>query len=154
MGKEKAIVKISSTSLERVSKQISIVDKILLRRQIRISPTRNTPEVILDRNGIIKIRGRSIPERAFPIFIPIEDWVSGYILNPAEVTCVDINLEFLNGASKKFLVHIMQKITYVSLRHKKFIFNWYYEEGDIEILEIGEDLASILDVPFNFIKLK
>jgi len=33
MGKEDAIVKISSTSLERVSSQISLVDKILSERQ-------------------------------------------------------------------------------------------------------------------------
>jgi tetratricopeptide (TPR) repeat protein len=33
MGKEHAIVKISSTSLERVSSQISLVDKILSERQ-------------------------------------------------------------------------------------------------------------------------
>jgi hypothetical protein len=33
MGKEKSLSKISYTSLERVSKQISIVDKILSKKQ-------------------------------------------------------------------------------------------------------------------------
>ncbi len=153
MGKDKVIVKISSTSLERVSSQISIVDKILSRRQVRISPTRSTPEVLLDIEGIIRIRGRSIPDDALYFFKPIENWVSEYISNPAEVTCIDINLEIINADSKKFLVHIIQKITYVSLKHKKFIFNWYYEEGNEEILETGESLSSGVDVPFNFIKI-
>ena len=38
------------------------------------------------------------------------------------------------------------------LENKKFIFNWYYEDGDEDILERGEYFASVLDVDFNFIK--
>jgi hypothetical protein len=48
---------------------------------------------------------------------------------------------------------MLQKITYVSLKNKKFVFNWYYEEGDDDILERGEYFAAILDVPMNFIKI-
>jgi hypothetical protein len=40
------------------------------------------------------------------------------------------------------------------LKHKKFIINWYYEEGDEDILERGEYFSSILDVPVNIIKIK
>ena len=120
--------------------------------ELRISPTKNSPEIILNPNGIIKIRGRSIHENVTDFFSPVEDWVTGYILSPADVTCVDLNLEYFNSASAKVLIHILQKITYVSLKHKKFIYNWYYEDGDEDILERGEYFASVLDVPFNFIK--
>jgi len=64
-----------------------------------------------------------------------------------------MNLEYCNSASAKVLIHMLQKITYVSLQNKKYIFNWYYEEGDDDILERGEYFAAILDVPFNFIKI-
>jgi hypothetical protein len=121
--------------------------------ELRISPTKNSPEVILNPNGIIKIRGRSIHENVTDFFSPVEDWITGYILSPADVTCVDLSLEYFNSASAKVLIHILQKITYVSLKHKKFIFNWYFEDGDEDILERGEYFASVLDVPFNFIKI-
>jgi hypothetical protein len=121
--------------------------------ELRISPTKNTPEIILNPEGIIRIKGRSIHENVTEFFSPVEDWVSGYINMPAEVTCVDLNLEYFNSASAKVFIHLLQKITYVSLKHKKFIFNWYYEEGDEDILERGEYFASVLDVPFNFIKI-
>jgi len=121
--------------------------------ELKISPTKNTPEIILNPEGIIKIRGRSIHENVADFFTPVEDWVSLYIKTPSEVTCVDINLEYFNSASAKVFIHILQKITYVSLKHKKFIFNWYYEDGDEDILERGEYFSSILDVPFNFIKI-
>jgi hypothetical protein len=38
----------------------------------------------------------------------------------------------------------------VTLKNKKFVVNWYYEEGDEDILERGEYFSSVLDIPFNF----
>lgn len=122
-------------------------------KELRIAPTKTSPEIILNPDGIVKIRGRSIHENVTDFFAPVEDWISGYILMPAEVTCVDLNLEYFNSASAKVFIHLLQKITYVSLKHKKFIINWYYEDGDEDIYERGEYFASVLDVPFHFIKL-
>jgi hypothetical protein len=122
--------------------------------ELRISPTKNTPEIILNPQGIIRIKGRSIHENVTDFFEPVEDWISEYITVPAEITSVDMNLEYFNSASAKVFIHILQKVTYVTLKHKKFVFNWYYEEGDEDILERGEYFASVLDVRFNFIKLK
>ena len=122
--------------------------------ELRICPSKTTPEIILIPTGIIKIRGRSIAENVTDFFAPVEDWLSSYILNPADVSSVDLNLEYFNSASAKVLIHLLQKVTYVSLKNKKFIFNWYYEDGDEDIYERGEYFSSVLDVPFNFIKLK
>ena len=122
--------------------------------ELRISPTKNTPEIILNPQGIIRIKGRSIHENVTDFFEPVEDWISEYITVPAEITSVDMNLEYFNSASAKVFIHILQKVTYVTLKHKKFVFNWYYEEGDEDILERGEYFAAVLDVRFNFIKLK
>jgi len=49
------------------------------------------------------------------------------------------------------LILIFEKIKQVTLRNKRFIFNWYYEEGDEDILERGEYFSTVLRVPFNFI---
>jgi hypothetical protein len=121
--------------------------------ELRISPTKNSPEIILDPAGRIRIKGRSIHENVIDFFAPVEDWLTLYILNPADVTCVDMTLEYFNSASAKVFVHLLQKITYVSLKNKKFIFNWYYEDGDEDILERGEYFSSVLDVPFNLIRI-
>ena len=66
---------------------------------------------------------------------------------------LDFNLEIINSDSSKLLVTILQKVTYVTLKHKKVIFNWFYESGEEDILEIGEYMAEGLDVPFNFIRI-
>jgi hypothetical protein len=122
-------------------------------KELKISPTKNSPEILLTPGGTIKIKGRSIHENVITFFKPVEEWITEYIKNPADVTSVDINLEYFNSASAKVFIHLLQKIIYVQLKHKKFIINWYYEEGDDDILERGEYFASILDVPFNFIRI-
>lgn len=121
--------------------------------EMRISATKNTPEIFLNPEGVIRIKGRSIHENVTEFFAPVEEWVSEYIKDPAEVTCVDLNLEYFNSGSAKVFIHLLQKVTYVALKHKKFIFNWYFEDGDDDILERGEYFSSVLDVPINFIKI-
>ena len=122
-------------------------------KELKFSPTKNSPEILLSPDGIIKISGRSIHENVAEFFAPLEVWVSEYIESPAEITYCDINLEYFNSASAKVFIHLLQKIIFVTLKDKKFVFNWYYEDGDEDILERGEYFASILDVPINFIKI-
>ena len=122
-------------------------------QEARIQPTKNSPEIIMTPDGIIKIRGRSIHENVTEFFKPVSAWVDEYIKDPADCTCVDMILEYFNSASAKIFIQLLQKLTYVKLKNKKIIFNWYYEDGDEDILERGEYFSSVLDVPFNFIKL-
>jgi hypothetical protein len=122
-------------------------------KELRIPPAKNSPEIILGPDGVIRIRGRSIHENVAEFFEPVEKWIEEYIESPAELTCVDMGLEYFNSASAKVFIHLLELLKHVSLKNKKFIFNWYYEEGDEDILERGEYFSSILDVPFNFIKI-
>jgi hypothetical protein len=120
---------------------------------LKLSATKNSPEVILNPAGFMKIKGRSIHENIIDFYKPVEEWVIEYIKVPADVTCLDINLEYFNSASAKVLIQLVQKISYVRLKNKKFIINWYYEEGDEDILERGEYFSSVLNIPFNFIRI-
>lgn len=122
-------------------------------KELRIAPTKNSPEIILSPDGMLKIVGRSIQENVAEFFATVDEWITEYIEVPADVTYVDMNLEYFNSASAKVFIHLLELIKHVSLKNKKFIFNWYYEEGDEDILERGEYFSSVLDVPFNFIKL-
>lgn len=120
--------------------------------ELRLKATKNTPEVLLSPEGLIRIRGRSIHENVTEFFGPVEEWVSEYIKLPADITIIEMNLEYFNSASAKIFIHLFQKVTYVTLKDKKFVINWYYEDGDEDILERGEYFSSVLDVPFNFIR--
>ena len=119
----------------------------------KIASAKNTPEIILNPEGIIKIKGRSMNVYLPDFSEEIEAWIENYISDPAELTCVDIYLEYLNTNNFKFYISLLQKIEFVKLKSKKYIINWYYDEGDEDIIEKGEYISSILAVPFNFIMI-
>jgi hypothetical protein len=122
-------------------------------KELRISPTKSSPDIILSPDGLIRIKGRSIQENVAEFFAPVEEWIEDYIEVPADVTCVEMNLEYFNSASAKVFIHLLEMVKHVTLKNKKFVFNWYYEDGDEDILERGEYFSSVLDVSFNFIKV-
>jgi hypothetical protein len=122
-------------------------------KELRILPTKTSPDIILRPDGIVKIAGRSIQEDVAEFFAPVEKWITDYIDMPAELTCVDMKLEYFNSASAKVFIHLLELLKHVSLKNKKFIFNWYFEDGDEDILERGEYFSSVLDVNFNFIRI-
>ena len=119
-------------------------------RELRITPTKTSPEILLSPEGLVKIKGRSIHEDVTEFYSPVDKWLDEYIKSPADVTCVDMNLEYFNSASAKVFIQLLEKIKHVAFKNKKFVVNWYYEEGDEDILERGEYFSSILDTPFNF----
>ncbi|MFO7575451.1 MAG: DUF1987 domain-containing protein [Bacteroidales bacterium] len=119
----------------------------------RKDQTKNSPEIILDPGGIIRIKGRSILENATDFYQPILEWIAEYVREPAQLTCVDINLEYFNSATAKVLITLIQKVSAVTFRNAKFKVNWYYEDGDEDILERGEYLESVLETDFNYIKI-
>ena len=128
---------------------------MLGNKQKVISPTRYTPKVILDRNGSISLEGRLIPEDAIEFFDPICEWINVYFKNPAEITNVDINLDYVNSAGSKYLLDMIRKITdfHLDKNSEKFRINWYYMEEDEDALDQGELYSSILGVPFNYIMI-
>jgi len=121
--------------------------------ELRISPKKNTPEVILDPKGTIKLTGRSMGENVTEFFKQIEDWVDEYICDPADITCVEFHMEYLPTFTTRFYISFLSKISSVKLTNKKVNINWYYDEGDEDILEKGECISSVLDIPFNFVKI-
>lgn len=120
----------------------------------RKDQTKSSPEIILDPGGIIRIKGRSILENATDFYQPVLEWVAEYVREPAQLTCIDINLEYFNSATAKVLITLIQRVSAVTFRDAKFKVNWYYEEGDEDILERGEYIESVLETDFNYIKIR
>jgi hypothetical protein len=119
----------------------------------KIQPTKSTPEISLNPNGMIRIKGRSMIGNILDFGRQVDDWIEKYLDNPADLTCVDFYLEYLNTNNLKFYISLLKKIETVKLKNKKLMINWYYEEGDEDIIEKGEYISSVLDIPYNFIML-
>jgi len=119
---------------------------------VSLDSTKKTPNVLLDPSGKIRIGGRSIPEDASKFYDNILNWVLDYCHTPNDSTIVDIELEYFNSGSAKFVMQILRELSELLAEGKDLRVNWYYEEGDDDILERGEYYSSILDLEINFIE--
>jgi hypothetical protein len=119
---------------------------------VSLESTRKTPNVLLDPSGRIRIGGRSIPEDASKFYDDILNWVLDYRHTPSDSTLVDIELEYFNSGSAKFIMQILRELSELLAEGRDLKVNWYYEEGDDDILERGEYYSSILDLEINFIE--
>ena len=118
--------------------------------ELRILPTKDTPEIILNPDGMIRIVGRSMFADVNDFTKQVEVWIEEYICDPADITCVDFHLEYLSTNNQKFYITLLRKIEPIKLKNKKYIISWYYDEGDEDILEKGEFISSVVEIHFNF----
>ncbi len=120
--------------------------------KLEFQPTQKTPYVLLDPSGKLKFKGRSIPEDVSLFYEDILDWVIAYASTPASRTQVDIEMEYLNSGTSKYMLRILKKLKEVENDGGEVKIRWIYEEGDDDILERGEYYASILDLDIDFVE--
>ena len=122
------------------------------KERFHILPTNNTPEVIFNPDGIVKIKGRALVLNKTDFTEQIMNWIDNYLVDPAETTYFIIALEYINSLSTTILISIFKKISQVIFFDKKFITHWYYEEDDDDILELGKYISGAYDIKIVFIK--
>lgn len=124
-------------------------------KPIIIEGTPKTPSVRFDAlQGIIDIKGRSIPENSIEFYKPLVDWLEQYSAEPAPKTNVNIHLEYFNTSSSKCILDVFKKLEAIHKAKNDVVVNWYYEEDDEDMLEAGEDYESIIRIPFKMIELE
>ena len=120
---------------------------------ISITGTPKTPTVSFDRDsGKVEIKGRSIPENSIEFYKPLVDWLEAYLSNPAELTEVNIQLEYFNTSSSKCILDVFKKLEAIYKSGNEVVIKRYYEEDDEDMLEAGEDYQSIIKIPFKMIE--
>ena len=113
---------------------------------IKLEPTRDTPKVTCNLDGTIFIIGRSLTEDPIPFYTPILSWIAQ--LN-AENIEINIQLEYLNTSSSKQIFNLL-KLAKENQSKKNIIVKWYYDENDEDGYEFGQELESLLELPFEF----
>lgn len=122
---------------------------------IIIEGTPKTPSVRFDaKQGLIEIKGRSIPENSIEFYKPLVDWLEQYSGIPADKTVVNIHLEYFNTSSSKCILDVFKKLEAIHKAKNDVVVNWYYEEDDEDMLEAGEDYESIIRIPFKMIEVE
>lgn len=115
-----------------------------------LEATEDTP--VIDFNvetGVFKVTGRALPEDAHEFFKPIEEWVQDYVENPLDSTTVEMRIDYFNSASTRYIFNLLMCFEDIVDDGGDAKIVWYYKEGDDMIESKGEEIASILELPFE-----
>lgn len=122
--------------------------------ELVIEKTVKTPYIDFDaQSGILKIIGRSIPENPEDFYSKLFDWVKEYFKSPQEETLINVQLEYINSGSSKFILDLFHLFQEYKIKGHHCKINWYYEEDDEAVLELGKHYQTIIDVPFKLIEI-
>jgi hypothetical protein len=125
-----------------------------------IEPTEFTPKIYFDpENSLFEISGFSRPENVIGFYRPILKWLEEYndmVLSQntnfkKSLLTLNLKMTYFNSASSKFLLDVLLEFMKFMSKGNKIEVNWYYEDGDDEILESGEEISDMLGYNFNFI---
>lgn len=123
--------------------------------KINIEATPKTPSISFDfSNGILEIKGRSIPENSIEFYKPVVESLEKYGSTPSSSTTVNIQLEYFNTSSSKCILDVFKKLEAIHKNGNQLVINWYYEQDDEDMLEAGEDYQAIINVPFKMIQIE
>lgn len=119
---------------------------------LRIESTLKTPEVLFDpKNNVFEIKGKSVPDNAEDFYAPILEWVEDYMTNPVNSMLLKIDLEYFNISSSKRILFILYKLNELKEKNYDIKIQWYYNEEDEDMFEVGQDYAFMVKIPFDFI---
>ena len=119
---------------------------------IKLEGTPKTPTVEFSaENGVLLLKGRSIPENSIEFYKPLINWIENYSASAPSETVLNVKLEYFNTSSSKCLLDIFKRLERVG---NPVTINWYYEEDDEDMLEAGEDYDAIIDIPFKMIEVE
>ena len=119
--------------------------KDLIIEKSKISPYVN----FSNETGIFRLEGRSIHENPDAFYGNVFNWVDKYFQDPAKKTMLIIKLEYANSGSSKFILELLRKIKKYYDAGNPCIVEWYYEEEDEAIHNLGLHYKESVQIPFD-----
>jgi len=112
--------------------------------------TDDTPDILMDADlSVFQMIGNSTPEDVNKIYDPVISWLNtdGAHINNCQCKMF---FRYLSSASHHKVFNILNKLNELYLNNRKLTVEWAYEKIDDDMLRLGLDFASILDIPFEF----
>jgi hypothetical protein len=120
--------------------------------KLNIEPTKRSPWVVVDP-GRIFIMGRSIIENPGVFYESVHRWVSDRARDTTGRINIDLGFDYVNTGSVKWLYILLRDLSELTGVFTNATINWYYEQGDDDMRELGFILRSLVDCPFTIIEV-
>ncbi|MBE9509757.1 MAG: DUF1987 domain-containing protein [Bacteroidetes bacterium] len=122
---------------------------------LEIEGCKKTPEINFNaKSGILRLKGKSIPENATRIYEPIVKWLQDYIECAAEETNLHIELEYFNTASSIWIARIVKVLSQIDDREKLLFIHLYFDIEDFEEMEEEDFKEAIIPATNAFPETK
>ncbi|MFQ5335819.1 MAG: DUF1987 domain-containing protein [Flavobacteriales bacterium] len=124
-------------------------------KAVHLEATYNTPKVDFDpKTGELKLYGRSIPEQPSVFYSPLISWISEFGDGKPPRIKFMMMVDYINSSSVKYIMGLFEKLEQIRHNGTDVQVEWYYEEDDEEMRDVGEEYEEAVDVPFTFIALE
>ena len=119
-----------------------------------VPATDETPAINLDSDShLLQIIGVSLPENVQAFFKPIIKWIRTFLKSATQPVVVKIHLDYFNTATSKSLMEFFFLLHDFKVKGVDIKVIWLYYSDDEDLQDSGEDFASLVDVPFEFVAL-
>ena len=133
--------------------------------KINIESALKSPRVLFDpENHLFEIEGSSRPENVRDFYYPIIGTLKEFFEETLEQNKVEeynkipfkfnFKLEYFNSSSAKFIADILVMVEKYHDKGFNLKIYWYFDDGDDDMKEVGEDFSEMVDFPFNFIMVQ
>lgn len=124
-------------------------------KSLKIDPTKFTPKILFDpKNNVFLISGFSLPEDVSGFYTPVLEWLDKFSqeikLSKAPIHFT-FRLIYYNSGSFKVIINILHKIAQLKKKGAEVIIDWYFDEDDTHLKDIGEELSDLVELPFNYV---
>jgi hypothetical protein len=120
------------------------MEKLVIQEELK-----NCPGIIYyPEINKLELAGRSIPENPELIFRRLDDWITTHFEKNKDLD-VNIQLEYINSGSSKYLYEILKRLTGFGRSGHNVLIKWLYEEDDEAMLELGEHYRDTAGIPLE-----
>lgn len=126
-----------------------------------IEPTEYSPRVkFVPDEHQLEVTGVSRPEDVIGFYEPLLQKINAYLTMLEQwdnealsdiIVTLNFDLEYINSASSKYLLQLISLFKKLIEQQVAVEVYWHYEDPDDQILEDGEDLSEVLNIPFRFL---
>jgi hypothetical protein len=116
-------------------------------QNLKIAATDRSPEVDFDfENNRLKLKGESYPEDVAAFYGPLFEALDEYLASVHDGSCLfDFELIYFNSSSAKAIMSILEKLDETAAAGATVTINWYYDEEDDTMKELGEEFGEDLE---------
>ncbi|MBN1415571.1 MAG: DUF1987 domain-containing protein [Bacteroidales bacterium] len=128
---------------------------------LHLPSTEKTPEVILDGDlRLLQVKGHCLPENVRDFSHTVIEKLENFLKvldNKQESETknkpfrVNFKLGYFNTAAAKFIADVLMHLKTGIQQGLNIKIFWHYNEDDYDMLEAGEDMAKMVEVPITFV---